>query len=571
MPISFDFLSQLQGPQIDVNLYSNAATQGIAAGKNLPSTTTAIIQGAITGMEKGLDIAGKYQENTIRQNQIEQLPVANRIQAAQARTVEAQADINEMSAEKDVLTQEEDISATRAKLKDETVKAEQDSLLRQKAMNFQKTYETASPQAKRDMLFSGQYNDVFAQFPSIYKQAAFSPQVYPYLSADEQSAVNYYTGKATLLNSLNSRRQQELLSAPVIEDNLRIIDGVRSAAVNTGFPETMIPQKTELVESGKYVTDDKGNIKFDDKAGGKLQITPGWMAGSSKQWALKYGTRIVGDNIDEKEKAWIVKAQNLEKWRNGEYINNVARGYDDSFKTSRQKQQSQGQIQPETTQGLYAPEKAKTNKKTETGVPDSNALAIITKVPVITENGEINVSENPQATQAVKRIIGLSDDDYAEIAPTVKTLLSLAEQEPQGLFGYWPSAEQTRTEIDSVRTISRYTAGKEFDKLPEKGKALYTEKEVKAHNKMVDDFEKDISIPGEAGSLAFFKYSDAELGQMEKVETPRDLYIVKKLDYYQALTRDIYAGFKRYIEDSKRALRKESLRGILYKLKSSGA
>ena len=75
--MDFNFMSQPQGPVIPVSLFADAASKGIASGNALPSTTSAIINGAIQGVQTGQQIYSNYQNSEIKQNQINQQPVQN--------------------------------------------------------------------------------------------------------------------------------------------------------------------------------------------------------------------------------------------------------------------------------------------------------------------------------------------------------------------------------------------------------------------------------------------------------------------------------------------------------------
>lgn len=79
---SFDYFSEPTVAHLNTNLFSENATAGLAAAKQLPSTTTSLIQGLIGGYEEGQKIHATDQQSQITQNQIEQLPVQNARQAA---------------------------------------------------------------------------------------------------------------------------------------------------------------------------------------------------------------------------------------------------------------------------------------------------------------------------------------------------------------------------------------------------------------------------------------------------------------------------------------------------------
>jgi len=123
---SFDFFSQPQGPQIDVDLFGRATSAGISAGNALPTQTTAILQGAQKGISQGLAWLQDMQQLrkgeldvAIKQNQIEMIPVAN--EAAKLKLEEDKLELNK----KKTLAQES-IEADQSKLSAE--KAQYDAL-----------------------------------------------------------------------------------------------------------------------------------------------------------------------------------------------------------------------------------------------------------------------------------------------------------------------------------------------------------------------------------------------------------------------------------------------------------
>lgn len=177
----FDFFSQPRGPEIDINLYPRAASAGIQAG-NSQKTIAESIMG---GVEQGLDLYGKYQrtqENDlnlqIKENQVEQLPVQNRIEQAQAQNAESIAQINDLKAELDVKTQTLQIDAVKSKLEADKAKADEETSLVNRKSEFETQFKSLDPANQKAMIFNGQYNDVFAKYPDVYKRALGSTVTY---------------------------------------------------------------------------------------------------------------------------------------------------------------------------------------------------------------------------------------------------------------------------------------------------------------------------------------------------------------------------------------------------------
>lgn len=132
--MAFDFVTQMNGPAVPINLYSDSARAGIQAGQQLPSTTTAIIQGGLQGIQTGLSIAEQTQQVALRQNAIDQIPVDNQIKQAQLEAQKTSNDINALKLEilnttKELQIENEKVSLQKAALDQRTklndLKAEQ--------------------------------------------------------------------------------------------------------------------------------------------------------------------------------------------------------------------------------------------------------------------------------------------------------------------------------------------------------------------------------------------------------------------------------------------------------------
>jgi hypothetical protein len=75
MPMSFDIFSQLQGPQIDVSLFGDAATAGTNVGNAIPSPVTAAVEGFVKGYDQGQVFRARNQEAELREAKIKDIPL----------------------------------------------------------------------------------------------------------------------------------------------------------------------------------------------------------------------------------------------------------------------------------------------------------------------------------------------------------------------------------------------------------------------------------------------------------------------------------------------------------------
>lgn len=151
---SFDVFRSV-GPTVDVRLFNDAISQGVRTGNELPTPLTSAIKGTQEGIKTGLQLQALAQENEIRSNQIEQLPVQNKMNEARA----AIADLNAQ-----VLLQNQDLYAQDevAKLTNERDTNQAAIQIRARTNDFNSKFASSSPQEQARLVLSGQYNDVFA-------------------------------------------------------------------------------------------------------------------------------------------------------------------------------------------------------------------------------------------------------------------------------------------------------------------------------------------------------------------------------------------------------------------------
>lgn len=166
--MAFDIFSQPQGANIDVSLFGDATRAGIAAGQALPTTTTSIIQGLTKGVQTGLDIVGEVQNIQIRQNQIDQLPITNQIQIQNLENAKQLGKVRELELQQASQLQGLELENKKITFEASTAKLKEDKLLRERRALFQDAFKASTPEQQAQMLFSGQWNDVFAYDKNLY-------------------------------------------------------------------------------------------------------------------------------------------------------------------------------------------------------------------------------------------------------------------------------------------------------------------------------------------------------------------------------------------------------------------
>lgn len=152
---------------IDTNLFIDNYYKGVLAGNAAPSPYSAFVD----SLAKGIDDQQKYeseeQQQAIRQNQIEQIPVANRIQEANALRLEADVAAYKNNPQDYAKLQEQ-------KLRNELLKQQQEADMLQRKTEFINIIESKDPVAIGKAYSSGQYMDVLAADQNLSKEVTAS-------------------------------------------------------------------------------------------------------------------------------------------------------------------------------------------------------------------------------------------------------------------------------------------------------------------------------------------------------------------------------------------------------------
>jgi len=552
--MAYDIYTNIPGPNIDTSLFVNAASRGIAAGNALPTKTTAIIQGALKGFEQGLDFRTQMQEQEVRQNQIEQLPTTNAIQEQQLQNAELANQLNTLKVDIASRTHELSIEDEIAKLTNEKGKLQQETALRNRLVDFNKTFQESDPLKQKQMIESGQYNDIFAANPNTYSQAITT--VFPYLNQQEKAAASLNLKRANINNYHDKQALNNIKDLETAQ--LAAEDALGQLGVNekVNLPPDQIPLKVEVVPLGKYITDDNGNI-----TGQNDIYTP-----SSNAADLKIGNQIVAKDVDNATLKQIRTYKNKYNWVNDVYRNRalgqVGRAFNDTQKAiSGATPQPQPRTQAPQEFTGFAPETTEEVSTTlEEGkvTPNIEAVKSIRKVPIVTKNRNINVTNNPKMYQAIQESLGLVESDYKPIMSTVKNLLTEASSKPEDSYNKYSQSQLIKLN-EAKDQIGKYTSGLQFEKSPELQKT-FTPEMVDLHNKIVDEFNYFIKDPmaegfGMAAYLAN-NYKGITLDQLVKVSSPKDLYSIKQQGFYNEMLDQIVANVRSQISASEKALAK---------------
>lgn len=149
---------------IDVNLFVQAASQGYNDGARFGTPFSNFLNGLTSGAQQELKNEEERQQIQIRQNQIEQLPVSNRIQEAQADEADAKLALYRDNPQEFLARQQE-----AAKVQD-MENRQKEQLMIQKT-NFENVMQSGNGEEQAKAVLSGQFTSLFAAIPGYQKAA----------------------------------------------------------------------------------------------------------------------------------------------------------------------------------------------------------------------------------------------------------------------------------------------------------------------------------------------------------------------------------------------------------------
>jgi len=208
--MAFDFFTQPTGPKIDISLFPDAVNSGIQAG-NAQKT---VAQNIVSGIGAGIELYQQYQKTEdnalslqIKQNQVDQIPVQNKIQESQALTQEATATIQQAKAREQIaneaVTTQEQASIAQAKTAEAEVAAQEAASQKQ----FNDTIKSTDATTFRKQFEAGQYNSLVSN-PKAFDTAIKYAFMDPTLDAAGRDRLSFaYKGHA--IDVENQRKAQE--------------------------------------------------------------------------------------------------------------------------------------------------------------------------------------------------------------------------------------------------------------------------------------------------------------------------------------------------------------------------
>lgn len=537
---SFDFLAQqLRGPEIDVNLYPNAARAGIAAGNALPSTVSSIVQ----GVKQGVDLYQDFQQiqttnlqNQMREHEISQYPVAD-------RNAEAIATINELKAHIAVATEEEQIDATKERLLDVAKKYQDDRLLRNQRDEFQALQASSDPLQQKQNIFSGKYDPVFAAYPSVLANAAKPLVARGLLSQQEILGIQGALKKSFVTQ--NAARNQAVQERMFSEYEGKLLEGgvVQQAANNVGLTVEQLANQFDPVPPGSLKETDQGLIEDPD-------FDKTTYAGDTRDWRV--GDKIALKGAPKDITTLLKQYPGRKAFVDGTNTRREIEQIDREIAQLSGRPQPQTQPQPQVQRQELRTDVEPTPIAKSTYQINPTSVSQVQSVPLLTRSGKINVSQNPVVYKQIQSSLGLSDEDFSAIKPKVSSLLSLAETPPD-IGSTFLSSDQLLSLAEKATEIGKDIARTAY-KDPSTPKE--TEERKDEHNKIVEDFNKAMMFkgtsPGEVwGARSFLHAKDISL--MQHVDTPEDLYVLEHQGIYSDFLMRLMNAYREQIQGTKSA------------------
>lgn len=566
--MDFNFFTPQPTPNIPVNLYADAATAGIKAGKELPTTTTAIIEGAQKGIETGLDLTAKYQQNQIRQNEIDQQPVQNQIQQEKLIQMQLKNEVDSLDADVRRDTQDLELYHQREKLMAESSELRSKRELIEQKDSFFEQFSNADPQTRKEMVTSGQYAQVFASDPKVYKQALTN--VWGTLSEQERQSADRTYKRVSVMDKFDKEALKRAPKFNAAESELNMDGAVQEASAKTKIPIEEIPYKIQEVPTGKYLTNDNGEIELEN---GKLKVNPEYsVATAAKGVDWRIGNKIVAVGVSSESKKRVHNYIVEDSYRNNTFKNEALKKIDDDEQAQLKKQSQQTNpistidsfsasappVSSNVTNLNNTPNQSIEEQLTPKA-PSSNISKIqdIRNIKVQGPKGDITLSKNPQAYSTARNILGVSVPQFDRIKQPVKNLFTYTESKTADSSLVKDIAEEELEDVaaESKREISNYLSAEEFKYLPESVKSReYGEGAVQQHNAQVASTRRFInenrplSIP-----------SKTSLSNLTEVNTPEELYTLKRRSYYDNLLNRMVSEYSARLTEAKKAKAKRDM------------
>lgn len=506
-----DAFPDLQGPAIPISLFGEASTAGTNVGNAVPSTTSAIIQGGIKGMKGSVDmiqgvqqIKANSQNEQIRQNTIEQLPVTNEIQREQLEHAQTANEIEALQLKLAKQTEKLNIDNVKSKLLNETSKNQDELELRQLDKDFAKDLETGGQVAVNAVMGKSRYSRLFSSKKGTYDTGLRAILQNNSASQEQKQQAWKLLQKNSVLDKAEAERLKNekawALANGAVDASFQLSEAGRKLGLDT----KEVPGRVDMVPFNKFLREKDNPSQLQKDSRGHFIPNPEFHAASSPDvYDIVTPQGLVLSDQAGKEDFEAYKAQRK-----------LAPLFDGTAL-----KRDLGRLEEKPGQS-----DAVTNRQDAI-----RAKRQIAQQEAIKRNKEDNKLTPLESEVQLKLNLPL------ETLKEIKAPLNTIQQEVDKYISYPETkAVEPQIEIDkAINTTSRFIADKEFNESPTL-QARFTEANVKIYN---DNIKR---ILGESGVMtpdkklirdSYYLMFGGEnplttLFNQYAVKTPADLYYI---------------------------------------------
>jgi len=542
---------QPQGVTIPISIFGDAIQAGVTAGNQQKTMLQSITEGAVSGIEKAQDFRLKSAQIDLTQKRAE----AEALELEKAK-IETEAVVS--NADQVIATKKAELEASQAV-------NEQKAQAAQLAKEFGDLYPSATPQQKVEMLLGGRYEPAFAVNPRLRENAGNTALANKWFTPEQADAFSRSTRKANALSYHEKRQQQYIEDASAKEKILFGSPAYDRAMQAAGLSPTTGWEKIRFRRAGEFEYDpETGEMLF----GADGKPLPGAnYDNKTKSWDVLVGNkRVLSNDEDSGDLRKLVASYTQARALvDGKVLQQDLADIDSE---GRQKQEDI-QVDPNKKVEVQefvspaeqeaAPLEAKQKVTIPPGVyPNPGLVQAIRGVDIKAKEGTINLTGNPEAYRVAQGTLGVKDEEFKRIKPTVRDLFGSLERPPAGRGGT-RTEEQMQSIIENRDKIVAELGSIEYQTDPI-AKSLYTQIDVVEHNKEVDNFLARMQYkPGAGLGMPILMPSGIGVGQafdeskLIKVSTPEELCQIKTAKGYREVVDSLIGTYENHMRFTKRA------------------
>jgi len=263
----YNIFTQPTGPNIDVRLFGDAATRGAQLGKDIPNPITAGIQGVQEGIKNYQTQKLNEQKIESNQNELDNADLTTATKEEELAALQDRNDANAIKLKKDKALAELDTSTTTAKLRNEGVKANQESSIATQLQDLTQNFDSLDPTRQRESIFGGKSAQLWDVSPDTMYNLGKS---IPNLNPQDQQELEYRGADARTRAQYDKQASE---SAQDYKDSRDVLIGqdttgiVSKIANDMGKQPEYVFKNSKLVDAGLYKTDANGNVELDPNTG----------------------------------------------------------------------------------------------------------------------------------------------------------------------------------------------------------------------------------------------------------------------------------------------------------------